>query len=116
MIVSRDNDYGITIGEEGILNDWLKKEFKERVSRKRKILLTQKLTVALKKLDEIVRPEDEREEEKVIEKNPYLATSNLEWPALDAEMVKRILQSMRTDVRAIRLQDRPSSPSEDPDT
>ena len=66
MIVSRDNDYGVTVGNEGFLNDWLRKEFKERISRRRKIALTQKLTLGLKKLDEVVRPEDEQEEERVI--------------------------------------------------
>jgi hypothetical protein len=75
MIVSRDNDYGVTIDGEGFLNDWLKKEFKERVSRKRKIALTQKLTAGLKKLDEIVRPEDEQEEDRVIRSLPDIRYS-----------------------------------------
>lgn len=62
LIVSRDGDYGSTIGEDSVLNDWLKREFKERVSRKRKIELTTKLTVAMRRLDEIVTIEDEKEE------------------------------------------------------
>jgi hypothetical protein len=66
LIVSRDGDYGTTFGDKTILNDWLRREFKERVSRKRKVELTTKLTIALRRLDESVTPEDEAEEEKVI--------------------------------------------------
>lgn len=66
LIVSRDSDYGITFGDEPILNDWLRAEFKARVSRKRKIELTNKLSTALKKLDEHVPPEDEQAEQQVL--------------------------------------------------
>lgn len=66
LIVSRDNDYGVTLGDQGFINDWLKREFKDRVSRKRNIVLTQKLTDGLKKLDEIVTREDEEEEARII--------------------------------------------------
>lgn len=66
LIVSRDGDYGITFDGEPILNDWLRSEFKARVSRKRKIELTNKLSNALRKLDEIVQAEDERAEELVL--------------------------------------------------
>lgn len=67
MIVSRDGDYGASFGDEAILNDWLRREFKERVSQKRKIQLTKKLTVALRMLDEEVRSEDVEEEEKLLD-------------------------------------------------
>lgn len=105
MIVSRDTDYGVTIGEEGFLNDWLKKEFKERVSRKRKILLTQKLTVALKKLDEVVRPEDEQEEARVIEENPYLRPGNWDTGAITAA-----LERIKMDLAHIGLKEPPPPP------
>jgi hypothetical protein len=67
LIVSRDGDYGITQGENVILNDWLKAEFVARVKPARKIELTNKLTVALKKLAEAVTPEDEAAETSVIQ-------------------------------------------------
>ncbi len=67
MIVSRDGDYGASFGEDAILNDWLRREFKDRVSKKRKIELTKKLTVALRLLDEEVKSEDVEEEKKLIE-------------------------------------------------
>ncbi len=66
MIVSRDNDYGISVGQDRYLNDWLIKEFKERVSTKRQIELSPKLTVALKRMDEQVSRSEEREEAAII--------------------------------------------------
>jgi len=62
MIVSRDSDYGIQRDGKSFINDWLVREFKDRVSRSRKLVLTAKLTEALKVLEEIVTPEDEKEE------------------------------------------------------
>lgn len=67
LIVSRDGDYGVPYGKEAILNDWLRREFKERVSKRRKLELTTRLTTALKKLDEQVTAEDEKEETILIE-------------------------------------------------
>jgi predicted nucleic acid-binding protein len=70
LIVSRDTDYGITYDKSPVLNDWLRREFKERVGQKRKIELTNRLTVALKRLDENVTPEDEKEESELIAQPP----------------------------------------------
>jgi hypothetical protein len=66
VIVSRDTDYGITIGEKYILNDWLKKEFSERVGKRRKILLTPNITKALKILNIPVSRQDEKEERELV--------------------------------------------------
>ena len=70
MIVSRDDDFGVTTDKEIYLNDWLKLEFKDRVGSKRKIDLTDSLVYALKKMGETVQPEDEAEEIKIIERCP----------------------------------------------
>lgn len=43
VIVSRDSDYGVNYSDEIFINDWLSQEFKQRVSQKRKIILTDKL-------------------------------------------------------------------------
>ena len=48
VLVTRDNDYGFCIGDRYYLNDWLRHEFMERVSRKRKIVLTDRLAAAFK--------------------------------------------------------------------
>lgn len=66
MIVSRDGDFGVTLERRVFLNDWLYREFKDRVGRKRKIVLTDSLTVALKKMGEIVSVEDEAEEKAIL--------------------------------------------------
>jgi hypothetical protein len=66
LIVSRDSDYGVTYDNKAVLNDWLRREFKERVSQKRKIELTNRLTDALKLLDERVSPEDESAETRLL--------------------------------------------------
>jgi hypothetical protein len=48
VIVTRDSDYGATIEGKPALNDWLREEFRARVARRRKILLTDRLSVGLK--------------------------------------------------------------------
>jgi hypothetical protein len=48
IIVSRDSDYGAVFENRAYLNDHLKQEFNERVSRKRTITLYAKLSDALK--------------------------------------------------------------------
>jgi hypothetical protein len=60
VIVSRDSDYGIAYGEKNYVNDDLRQEFSERVSQKRKLLLYQKLSDALK---HFARPVTQQEQE-----------------------------------------------------
>lgn len=69
LIVSRDGDFGASYGKSVILNDWLRAEFKARVSRSRKIELTNKLTDALKVLDENVTAEDVEAESNVLNRS-----------------------------------------------
>jgi hypothetical protein len=66
-IVSRDGDYGATQDDKGFLNDWLKQEFRERINKKRKIVLCPKLSLALREFEIPVTEEEEKEEERVIE-------------------------------------------------
>ncbi len=47
VIVSRDADFGVSIGERTFINDWLLCEFKERVGARRNVVLTNLLTTAL---------------------------------------------------------------------
>jgi hypothetical protein len=48
VIVSRDSDYGVTWDNKSYINDHLRQEFSERVSRKRQLLLHTRLSDALK--------------------------------------------------------------------
>ena len=66
IIVTRDGDYGETYENKSFLNDWLLQEFKERVSQKRKIELTSRLSTALKKIEITVSKQMIEEEERII--------------------------------------------------
>lgn len=66
IIVTRDEDYGAIYKGNSFLNDWLRQEFSERVSRTRKKVLTDKLSIALKLVDAAVTKEMEEEEERII--------------------------------------------------
>jgi len=69
ILVSRDTDFGIHYDHGSYLNDWLDQEFKQRISRKRKLILTDKLSVAFKLVEIPITEEMEREEEKIIKYN-----------------------------------------------
>ena len=66
VIVSRDNDFGCGHAGQYYLNDWLKQEFGERVSKRRKIILTDKLSRGLKIVHAAVTKEMERAEEEFL--------------------------------------------------
>lgn len=74
IIVTRDSDYGIIYEKEGILNDWLLQEFKERISRKRRIILTDRLSWAFEQIKISVTKEMIEEEERLISQNKEIAT------------------------------------------
>ena len=66
VIVSRDSDYGINYSNKYFLNDALLQEFRERVSKKRKIELTDKLTHAFKLASIPVSRTEEKAEEVLV--------------------------------------------------
>jgi hypothetical protein len=88
-----------------ILNDWLKAEFAARAGRKRKIEITNKLTVALRKLAETVAPEDE-EAEKTVLSAPM---DSEEW-SRTARAVSRELSRSDARLLADALKEWPRSP------
>jgi hypothetical protein len=51
VVVSRDADYGITFEDKSYINDHLKQEFSERVSRKARVTLFGRLSEALKQFE-----------------------------------------------------------------
>lgn len=69
LIVSRDTDYGEFHQEEAFINDWLSQEFKERVNRRKKVALTNKLSVAFKAIKSPVTKEMIEEEKRIVEEN-----------------------------------------------
>jgi len=66
VIVTRDPDYGITIDKKSYINDHLRQEFSERVSRKRALRLYSRLSDALKLFDVRVTEEEEASETELV--------------------------------------------------
>jgi hypothetical protein len=69
VIVTRDSDFGIKFDNHKFLNDFLLQEFKERISRRRKIVLTDRLSNAFKIIDLAVTAEMEEAEDEIISTN-----------------------------------------------
>lgn len=67
VIVTRDSDYGVQFENRSYVNDHLRQEFGERVSRKRKILLYAKLSEALKHFEISVTQQEEEVEAELLE-------------------------------------------------
>lgn len=91
LIVSRDGDYGAQFDNQSYLNDWLVREFKERLTKRRKVELTTKLTDALKLLDEQVAEEDEQEEEELISGRRRELTPGEIWRYINRPPAARVL-------------------------
>jgi predicted nucleic acid-binding protein len=66
IIVTRDTDYEAIYNGKSYLNDWLSLEFNERISRQRKLILTDKLSVALKAVNAVVTQEMEEAEQEML--------------------------------------------------
>ena len=78
IIASRDGDFGLNYGQETFISDWLKSEFRDRVSVRRSLELTTRLSTALKRLDVKVAKDDLDEEERILTlDDDNLTTANL---------------------------------------
>lgn len=90
IIVTRDSDFGCTYENDSHLNDWLKQEFKQRISQKRKIILTDKLHIAFQLVEIPVTEEMIKEEEEVISSSlRNFNTHNLQ------EAIKRLQENLK---------------------
>ncbi len=65
VIVSRDSDYGVTVGQKSYINDELRHEFSDRVSQTRKLVLYTRLSEALKSFDVAVTKNEEEVEKEI---------------------------------------------------
>tara|TARA_R110000868_G_scaffold157089_2_gene384185 strand:+ start:337 stop:1215 length:879 start_codon:yes stop_codon:yes gene_type:complete len=77
IIVTRDTDFGAIHENESYLNDWLKQEFRQRISQQRKLILTDKLSRAFKLVEIPVTKEMIEEEESVIKASSELYRNKL---------------------------------------
>jgi predicted nucleic acid-binding protein len=66
VIVTRDADYGLDVDDKSYVNDFLRHEFSERVSRKRDVMLCRKLSEALKAFNVSVSPAEVKAETAII--------------------------------------------------
>ena len=66
VIVSRDLDYGVSFEGKNYVNDDLRQEFSDRVSKKRKLLLYEKLSDALKHFERPVTPQEQEAESEIV--------------------------------------------------
>jgi len=66
IVVSRDSDFGINVSKKSYINDWLAQEFKQRVGKHHKILLTPRLTDGLQILQQQVTKKELQGEEELI--------------------------------------------------
>lgn len=92
IIVTRDSDFGCTYDSDSFLNDWLKQEFKQRISQKRKVVLTDKLSKAFQLVEIPVTKEMIEEENQVID----ISLRNYYAHDLQ-ETMKRIRENMNTN-------------------
>lgn len=92
VIVSRDGDFGLTLEGKSYVNDHLRQEFSERVSRKRALLLFSHLSEALKHFKIRVSAQEAKAEKEAI--------SNVASPVVTltgtSETLKNWLQALDT--------------------
>jgi len=91
IIVSRDSDYGVIQNDESFLNDWLGEEFRQRVSKKRSIVLTSRLTDAFKRADVTITATEEEAERSVIQEKQSVAAA----PPVQTQTVQELLEEIR---------------------
>jgi len=70
VIVTRDSDYGVHFEGDAYINDHLKQEFAERVSKKRKLLLYSRLSEALKHFEVPVTAQEVEAESELLMPTP----------------------------------------------
>lgn len=77
VIVSRDTDYGCRYEGGMLINDWLHQEFKERVNRRKNVVLTDKLTEGFKLADISVKKKEVEDENEFLEEIIKMRQKNM---------------------------------------
>lgn len=94
IIVSRDTDYGCSLGGNSFANDWLVQELKERTKKTRRLQLTPKLSVALDALKVKVTKAEKEEEAQSFQKNMAYFREKLAGMTLNEDAVRRIQERL----------------------
>jgi hypothetical protein len=103
IIVTRDSDYGVLFENRAYVNDHLKQEFAERVSKKRKLLLYSRLSDALKHFAVPVTKQEEDAESELLSKPPGVVV--LPQPEREPSRLFELLRTLQ--VRNVGLLDQP---------
>lgn len=90
VIVSRDSDYGVLFETKSYINDHLRQEFSERVSKKRKLLLYTRLSDALKHFEVPISEKEEEAEAELLE----AAVRELPQPERSGSSLVEIIRSL----------------------
>ncbi len=107
IIVSRDSDYGYRYRDEPIINDWLLQEFRERVSRKKEILLTNRLTHAFELAKVAVKPKEVSDEDKLIDEIRSSASYQDLWSWANSARGGRAIERRLFETFGQFLEDKP---------
>jgi hypothetical protein len=110
IVVSRDSDYGASFQGTPVLNDWLRQEFSERVSQKRKLLLTDRLTEAFRRVAIPVTEKEVQQEKALLEQNK--APSLLQPLAVRMKAVLSPEEYAVMEVAAGLVDDTPKNPDQ----
>ncbi|MBL7741179.1 MAG: DUF4935 domain-containing protein [Chitinophagaceae bacterium] len=98
IIVTRDSDFGINYDEKSFLNDWLQVEFRDRISQKRKIILTDKLNQAFRLLQIPVTQEMVDEENTLIEERKAEENQSLDERTVEFERLRQKVRGYIIDL------------------
>lgn len=102
VIVSRDSDYGVLIGKDAYINDWLLQEFRGRVSKQGQVRLTPRLSEGLGFLQERVSEEEKKGEEQLLER---VEKDALERAQFATEAFKRLFMKWRAIEAEVQRED-----------
>lgn len=105
ILVSRDTDFGINYDDACYLNDWLQIEFKERISQRRKIILTDKLSRAFELVEIPVTQEMIKEEKTVIETIKLENKQQNATTDIDLNRIRKLRESIRQIAESIEIDD-----------
>lgn len=102
LLVSRDSDYGVEKDGKSHINDWLREEFKDRVSQKANITMTPLLSTALKTFQVPVSRAVEKKEQSLIKDSQCRRDTNSlcfisRLRALEAKQAEDLVDSVIAD-------------------
>lgn len=100
VIVSRDSDYGAIFDDKAYINDHLRQEFSERVSKKRKLLLYTRLSDALKHFQVEISPQEEEAETELVRATSRRAASRAQ-ELLQGPKVIDLIEALRRSLDTV---------------